>query len=402
MEVIHTVAELHKYLQGVPNNVFVPTMGNLHEGHLRLVEETAPLGACTVVSIFVNRLQFGPREDFDRYPGTLADDCKSWRASTATSSSPRTKRALPGASDLHRCSRLASRTFLRGAVRPGHFRGVATVVLEAVQHGATTRGGIRKKGLPAMSGAADDGAATRAAGGDYSGRDRARRRRPRPSRHATSISRPPSAHGSACTSRPAEVSAAARTGTHSWATIEAEAMTELERHGWRPDYVTVRRRADLQPPKDDDRELVILGAAKLGAHACSTIWSSAWIDGRVISFPPNTRPASATPGKARIADFLRFSRPAQSESGIRPKATAWAVDETGAWRARTTQSTADRFISQSAWPSTHAMRKFARRRQIPPGPTGCCHGRQRSSACGRGGGSARGVALPGHPPRRGR
>ena len=48
-----------------------------------------------------------------------------------------------------------------------------------------------------------------------------------------------------------------RTGTHSWATIEAEAMTELERHGWRPDYITVRRRADLLPPKDEDRELVI-------------------------------------------------------------------------------------------------------------------------------------------------
>ena len=61
-----------------------------------------------------------------------------------------------------------------------------------------------------------------------------------------------------------EVRDAVHTGTHSWATIEAEAMTELERHGWRPDYITVRRRADLLPPKDDDRELVVLGAARLG------------------------------------------------------------------------------------------------------------------------------------------
>src|SRR5688500_15788047 len=74
MDVIHSVADLRARLQREPNNVFVPTMGNLHEGHIRLIDVAKPRAACTVISIFVNRLQFGPREDFDRYPRTLEAD----------------------------------------------------------------------------------------------------------------------------------------------------------------------------------------------------------------------------------------------------------------------------------------------------------------------------------------
>ena len=154
---------------------------------------------------------------------------------------------------------------LEGAVRPGHFRGVATVVLKLfnmVQPRAAVFGKkdyqqclvlqtmARQLALPveiilAETVRAADGLALSSRNQYLSPAERAEA--PRLYRVLQ------------------EVSAAARTGTHSWATIEAEAMTELERHGWRPDYVTVRRRADLQPPKDDDRELVILGAAKLGA-----------------------------------------------------------------------------------------------------------------------------------------
>ena len=76
MDIIHSVAELRARLQGVPNNVFVPTMGNLHEGHIQLIDIAKPRAACTVVSIFVNRLQFGPQEDFDRYPRTFDADCR--------------------------------------------------------------------------------------------------------------------------------------------------------------------------------------------------------------------------------------------------------------------------------------------------------------------------------------
>src|SRR4029079_3282618 len=76
MDIIHSVAALRERLQGVPNNVFVPTMGNLHAGHIQLINIAKPRAACTVVSIFVNRLQFGPREDFERYPRARAEDCE--------------------------------------------------------------------------------------------------------------------------------------------------------------------------------------------------------------------------------------------------------------------------------------------------------------------------------------
>jgi len=265
MEVIHTVVELRKYLQGVPNNVFVPTMGNLHEGHLRLVEEAAPRGACTVVSIFVNRLQFGPREDFDRYPRTLADDCKKLESIDCDVVFAPDEKELYPEPQTYTVQPAGIEDILEGAVRPGHFRGVATVVLKLfnmVQPRAAVFGKkdyqqclvlqtmARQLALPveiilAETVRAADGLALSSRNQYLSPAERAEA--PRLYRVLQ------------------EVSAAARTGTHSWATIEAEAMTELERHGWRPDYVTVRRRADLQPPKDDDRELVILGAAKLGA-----------------------------------------------------------------------------------------------------------------------------------------
>ena len=80
MDVIHSVAALRERLQREPNNVFVPTMGNLHAGHIQLINIAKPRAACTVVSIFVNRLQFGPREDFERYPRTLEADCEKLRA----------------------------------------------------------------------------------------------------------------------------------------------------------------------------------------------------------------------------------------------------------------------------------------------------------------------------------
>jgi pantoate--beta-alanine ligase len=74
MDIIHSAAELRERLRREPENVFVPTMGNLHDGHIELIRLAKPRGSCTVVSIFVNRLQFGPREDFERYPRTLDAD----------------------------------------------------------------------------------------------------------------------------------------------------------------------------------------------------------------------------------------------------------------------------------------------------------------------------------------
>src|SRR5687768_12407662 len=75
MDLIHTVAELRTRLKGEQSIVLVPTMGNLHAGHMALVELAREHGHCVVVSIFVNRLQFEPGGDFDRYPRTLREDC---------------------------------------------------------------------------------------------------------------------------------------------------------------------------------------------------------------------------------------------------------------------------------------------------------------------------------------
>ncbi|MGL4232920.1 MAG: pantoate--beta-alanine ligase [Casimicrobium sp.] len=264
MEIIHTVAELRKYLQGVPNNVFVPTMGNLHEGHLRLVEEAAPRGACTVVSIFVNRMQFGPNEDFDRYPRTLADDCKKLESidcdvvfapdEKELYPEPQQYSVVPG--DIEH--------LLEGAVRPGHFRGVATVVLKLfnmVQPKAAVFGKkdyqqclvlknmVTQLALPveiilAETVRAEDGLALSSRNAYLTPEQRVEA---------------PRLYRELC-----ELKDALQHGTHSYATLEAEAMTDLARHGWKPDYVTVRRRSDLLPPTETDKELVVLAAARLG------------------------------------------------------------------------------------------------------------------------------------------
>ncbi|MBL8308780.1 MAG: pantoate--beta-alanine ligase [Burkholderiales bacterium] len=265
MEVIHTVAELRKYLRQVPNNVFVPTMGNLHDGHLRLVEEAAPRGACTVVSIFVNRLQFGPKEDFDRYPRTLADDCRKLESIDCDVVFAPDEAELYPEPQTYTVQPAGIEDILEGAVRPGHFRGVATVVLKLfnmVQPTAAVFGKkdyqqclvlqtmVRQLALPVEIILADtvraaDGLALSSRNQYLTPAERAEAPRLYRVLH--------------------EVADAVRTGTHSYRIIEAEAMTELDRHGWRSDYVTVRRRKDLMPPADDDRELVILGAARLGA-----------------------------------------------------------------------------------------------------------------------------------------
>jgi pantoate--beta-alanine ligase len=131
MRVIHTVAELRAAQRDLPGPAFVPTMGNLHEGHLSLVRIAAAHGAPVAVSIFVNRLQFGPAEDFDRYPRTFEDDLDLLQREgvdlvfapdeTEMYPEPQTCRVTPPA---------ALADILEGAARPGFFTGVATVVLK--------------------------------------------------------------------------------------------------------------------------------------------------------------------------------------------------------------------------------------------------------------------------------
>ena len=264
MDVIHSVTALRERLQREPNNVFVPTMGNLHEGHIELIRIAKPRAACTVVSIFVNRLQFGPREDFDRYPRTLAADAAHLRdvgvdvvfAPSEREIYPEPQTFVVEPSDLQ--------NILEGAHRPGHFQGVATVVLKLFNlvqpHSAifgkkdyqqylVLRDMVKQFALPIEIIAADtvrapDGLALSSRNGYLTPTERD---------EAPRLYR---------VLREAQRQIAG--GAHDYQRIELEAMAELAHHGWRPDYIAIRRRADLQPPKNGDPELVVVAAARLG------------------------------------------------------------------------------------------------------------------------------------------
>ncbi len=264
MDVIHSVSELRERLRREPNNVFVPTMGNLHEGHIELMRIAKPRAACTVVSIFVNRLQFGPREDFDRYPRTFEADCERLRnAGVDVVFVPDEKEIYPEPqtyvvepSDLQH--------ILDGGARPGHFRGVSTVVLKLFNmvspHAAifgkkdyqqclVLTNMVRQFALPieiilAETVRAPDGLALSSRNSYLSAEER--REAPRLYRALQ------------------EVRDALAAGTHDYQRLELHGMSVLADNGWKPDYVAVRCRSDLRPPLNGERELVVLGAARLG------------------------------------------------------------------------------------------------------------------------------------------
>jgi pantoate--beta-alanine ligase len=263
MDIIHSAAALRERLQRVPNNVFVPTMGNLHEGHIELIRIAKPRAACTVVSIFVNRLQFGPREDFDRYPRTLpVDSARLEEVGVDVVFAPNEKEIYPEPqtfvvepSDLQH--------ILEGAHRPGHFRGVATVVLKLFNlvwpHSAifgkkdyqqylVLRDMVKQFALPieiipAETVRAPDGLALSSRNGYLTPEER--QEAPRLYRVLREARRQ------------------IADGAHDYQRVELDAMGELARHGWKPDYIAVRRQADLQPPHNGD-PLVVVAAARLG------------------------------------------------------------------------------------------------------------------------------------------
>jgi pantoate--beta-alanine ligase len=264
MDIINSVAELRERLQREPNNVFVPTMGHLHEGHIELIRIAKPRAACTVVSIFVNRLQFGPREDFERYPRTFGEDrARLSDVGVDVVFAPDEKEIYPEP-QTYVVEPSDVQHILEGAHRPGHFRGVATVVLKLFNlirpHSAifgkkdyqqylVLRDMVRQLALPidiipADTVRAPDGLAL-SSRNSYLTPDE-RREAPR----LYQLLR--------------EAQSQLVAGKRDVQRIELDAMAELARHGWRPDYVAVRRQADLQPPTIEDRELVVLGAARLG------------------------------------------------------------------------------------------------------------------------------------------
>jgi pantoate--beta-alanine ligase len=272
MDVIHTVAELRVRVAREPNNVFVPTMGNLHEGHIRLVANAQrtralqyPQGACTVVSIFVNRMQFGPREDFEKYPRTLHADCMQLKAAGCDVVFAPSEDEIYPEPQGYSVEPPDIQHILDGAIRPGHFRGVATVVLKLFnmvrpkaaifgkkdyQQCIVLANMVRQLALPieiilAETVRAPDGLALSSRNGYLSAEER---------------KEAPQLHKALERAR-GELAA----GSRDFQRVELEGMAALAGRGWRPDYIAIRRQADLLPPESNDTDLVVLGAAKLGA-----------------------------------------------------------------------------------------------------------------------------------------
>ncbi|WP_348754263.1 pantoate--beta-alanine ligase, partial [uncultured Aquincola sp.] len=134
MKIIHHVSELRAALAGGPRPAFVPTMGNLHEGHLALVRQARSHGVPVVASVFVNRLQFAPHEDFDRYPRTLARDAELLQgAGCDLLFAPDEAEMYPVAQGFKVQPPAALADILEGYFRPGFFTGVCTVVMKLFQ-----------------------------------------------------------------------------------------------------------------------------------------------------------------------------------------------------------------------------------------------------------------------------
>lgn len=264
MDIIHSIAALRERLQREPNNVLVPTMGNLHRGHIQLINIAKPRAACTVVSIFVNRLQFGPREDFDRYPRTLTADCEKLSAAGVDVVFAPDEGEIYPEPQTYTVEPPDLQHILDGAVRPGHFRGVATVVLKLFNmvrpHSAifgkkdyqqclVLNNMARQLALPidiilAETVRAEDGLALSSRNGYLS---------PEQRREAPRLY---------------QLLRNARTeleaGAVDYQRVELDVMADLANHGWKPDYIAVRRQADLLPPTNGERKLVVLAAARLG------------------------------------------------------------------------------------------------------------------------------------------
>ncbi|MEJ8824962.1 pantoate--beta-alanine ligase [Variovorax humicola] len=264
MHIARTIDELREHLAAYRRPAFVPTMGNLHDGHLDLVRQAKPLGDVTVASIFVNRLQFLPHEDFDTYPRTWDSDCEKLRAAGCNVLFAPHERALyPEAQTCKVHPDPALADILEGHFRPGFFVGVCTVVMKLFscvqprvamfgkkdyQQLMMIRHMVRQFALPIEIVAVDtrraaDGLALSSRNGYLSEAERA---------EAVQLSKALRA-----------MAEAVRSGERDFAAIEARATDALRQRGWQPDYLVLRRRADLRAPAPGE-PLVALAAARLG------------------------------------------------------------------------------------------------------------------------------------------
>lgn len=263
---IHTTIESFRAARLTMGRLaFVPTMGNLHDGHVALMTQAAAHADTVAASIFVNRLQFGAGEDFDRYPRSFQADCQRLEAAGVTHLfAPDEAAMYPTPQTYHVEPNPAHVGILEGAFRPGHFGGVATVVLKLLnvaqpdvalfgkkdyQQLMVIRNMLRELALPVEVVAGEtvraaDGLALSSRNRYLSAEERAEA--PRLFRLLDHIRQ------------------AVQAGEKDFLKLETQATSDLAAHGWKPDYVAIRRRADLQPPHPGD-DLVVLAAARLGS-----------------------------------------------------------------------------------------------------------------------------------------
>jgi pantoate--beta-alanine ligase len=262
--VARTVEELRRALDARPAVTLVPTMGNLHAGHLSLVRLAGGHGGLVAASIFVNPLQFGPREDFASYPRTLARDLEllsEGGCDLVFAPADREMYPEPQEYRVNPPERLAG--ILEGAVRPGFFAGVCTVVLKLfcmLQPSAVVFGKkdyqqllviqnmVRQFGLPISI---IPGETVR----DPSGLALSSR-----NGYLSEAQRAEAPHLAAALE---ETARSVRAGRTDWQALESEATQTLAARGWDPDYVSIRSRSDLGPPAAGGG-LIVLGAARLG------------------------------------------------------------------------------------------------------------------------------------------
>ncbi len=267
MKVLHTIADLRAALPGPQACAFVPTMGNLHDGHLALVRQAGAHGLPVVASIFVNRLQFAPHEDFDRYPRTLQRDAELLAgAGCEFVFAPDEREMYPQPQTFKVQPDAALADILEGHFRPGFFTGVATVVMKLFtivqprvavfgkkdyQQLMVIRRMVEQFALPVTV----EGGETRRSGEGLALSSRNGYLSEAELAEALALSQALRTLADGYRARPAAL-----------AELEAEAAQALAARGWKPDYLTVRRRSDLQPPTPAEAAgpLVALGAARLG------------------------------------------------------------------------------------------------------------------------------------------
>ncbi len=264
MEIISDISVLRARLKSEPSIGFVPTMGNLHEGHLSLVTIAQQHARCTVVSLFVNRLQFSPHEDFDRYPRTLQNDFALLeKAGVDIVFLPEERTIYPAPQTFQLLLPSLADT-LEGAFRPGFFRGVTTVVLKLFnivqphiavfgkkdyQQLHLVRDMVEQLNLPITILA---GETIRLENGlAFSSRNS----------YLTPAERTEASHLYQSLS---QIKHAITAGERNLTLLEETTKQHLNQRNWKVDYLSVMQRNTLLPATPQDTELVILSAAWLG------------------------------------------------------------------------------------------------------------------------------------------